>query len=408
MTNELREFFRQLFDIEVGLPISTTSQEFGDGLVCYITNPKGEWYAAALPPNAHIRLCIPINDEKLKPHMRDAMEAAVGVLQYISTHSNTLPPPIADRYRWVHFESRDMEDAYYQFLYAPVIRSSRLILNPIGDPSPAITPLLTDEGLLPLKEFESRGEYFVVRNGSAAFLPCYSTRDSRERILELLRTKGTQCDVYVAPAEYVDVSRVSDTEIVTEAKIFGESFSEELFQNLLETQGASYSYDQHEPGQGSMFTPMYELQYKVSPISSTETSLIMEEVIDVTLTPESRLNGFVFKQSNAEYVRDRLVHAIYDKSKRCFTHLDLSFLYFELTDASYWKRIETAIWKKTVPASEKRKVFRVDGMLSFADGCNLIGAGLDGARNPEVINLLKDAKPRENGKTLAKTKIDVI
>lgn len=56
MTNELRELFRQLFDIEVGLPISTTSQEFGDGLVCYITNPKGEWYVAALPPNAHIRL----------------------------------------------------------------------------------------------------------------------------------------------------------------------------------------------------------------------------------------------------------------------------------------------------------------------------------------------------------------
>lgn len=402
MTNELRELFRHLSDIEVELPISTTSQEFGERLVSYIANPEGEWNEAVLPSNASIRLRVSINDEKLKPHMREAMEAVVMVLRYISTHSNELPLPISDGYRWLRFESREMEDSYYQFLYAPVIRSSRLILNPIGDPSPAITPLLTDEGLLPLKEFESRGgggEYFVVKDGSAAFLPCYSTRDSRERILELLRTKGTQCNVYVAPAEYVDSSHVSDTEIVTEAKIFGESFSEELFQNLLETQGASYSYDQSAPDQGLKFTPMYELQYKVSPISSTETSLILEEVIDVTLTPESRLNGFVFRQGNAEYVRDRLVHAIYDKSKRCFTHLDLSFLYFELTDASYWKRIGTAIWKKTIPASEKRKVFRVDGM---------IGAGLDGARNPEVINLLKDAQPRENGKTLAKTKIDVI
>lgn len=157
MTNELRELFRHLSDIEVELPISTTSQEFGERLVSYIANPEGEWNEAVLPSNASIRLRVSINDEKLKPHMREAMEAVVMVLRYISTHSNELPLPISDGYRWLRFESREMEDSYYQFLYAPVIRSSRLILNPIGDPSPAITPLLTDEGLLPLKEFESRG-----------------------------------------------------------------------------------------------------------------------------------------------------------------------------------------------------------------------------------------------------------
>lgn len=409
MTNELRELFRHLSDIEVELPVSCTSQEFGDGLVSYIANPDGKWYEAALPSNAPVRLCVSIIDAKLKQHMRKAMETAAKVLRYISTHSNALPPPISDCYRWIRFQDNGMEDAYYQFLYAPVIRSSRLILSPLGAPPPEIVPLLTSEGLLPLKEFESRGEFFVIRNGSAAFRPCYSTRDSRERILELLRTKGTQCDMYVAPAEYVDGSCVSDVEVVTEAKTFGESFSEELFQRLLETQGASYSYDQLEPScRRAMMTPMFELQYKVSPQSSTETSLILEEVIDVTFSPGNRLNDFVFRRGNAEYVRDRLVHAIYDKSQRCFTHLDLSFLYFELTEASYWKRVETGIWKKTIPASEKRKVFRVDGMLSFADGCNLIGAGLDGARNPEVINLLKDAQSRANNKTLAKTEIDVI
>lgn len=408
MTNELRTLLRHLSDIEENLPMSSRSLEFGDGLVSYIANPDGEWYEAALPPNAPARLCVSINDVNLKPHMRVVMESVVKVLRYISTHPDALPPPIPDCYRSLRFHDDGMEDAYYRFLYAPGIRSSRLMLKPLNNPPDAIATLLTKEDMLPLKEFDSRGECFVLRNGAAAFRPCYSTRDCRKRILELLHTKDSQCDIYVAPAEYVDVSCVSDVEAMTEAKTFGESFSEELFQNLLSTAGASYSYDQTCPCQKAMWTPMFELQYKVSPQSTTETSLILEEVIDVTFSPEARLNDFVFRRDNAEYVRDRLIHAIYDKSRRCFTHLDLSFLYYELTEGSYWKRIETGIWKQTVTASEKRKVFRVDGILSFVDGCNLIGAGLDGARNPEVINLINDAKARKNGKIMTKTKIDVI
>lgn len=405
--NELRSLLRHLSDIESELPISSSSQEFGDGLVCYLADPGGKWYEAALPLNAPIRLIMPINDTELRPLMSEAMKATVEVLQYIAAHPDTLPPPISDVYRTLRFSARGLEDAYYQFVHMSAIRSSRLRLGPCDHPQ-MVAPLLSGEGLLPLKEFEQKGEYFVLKDGSAAFLPCFPTRDCRTRILELLSAKGGQCDVYIAPVEYVDVSGISDVEVVTEAQIFGAQFSESLFKQLLETQGAAYSYDQMPTREKSMVTPMYELQYKVAPQSATEASLLVEEVIDVTFSPESRLNKFIFRQGDAIYVRDRLIHAIYDKSKSCFTHLDLSFLYFELTDESYWRRIKTSIWKSTVSASEKMKVFRIDGMLSFEDGCNLMGAGLDGGRNPEVANLLKCVQPRMNERPVTKTDIEVI
>ena len=93
-------------------------------------------------------------------------------------------------------------------------------------------------------------------------------------------------------------------------------------------------------------------------------------------------------------MRNRLIHAIYDRAKDCFAHLDLDYLYYN--DGEMRKRVQVDSHIGGIKVFEK-KVFRLDGDIDYTTACNIIATALDASKNPEVGNLLhgKDMSDEE-------------
>ena len=96
--------------------------------------------------------------------------------------------------------------------------------------------------------------------------------------------------------------------------------------------------------------------------------------------------AFVYGSSEHYYVRNRMVHLMYDQKRSVFTHLDLSYLYYNESD--YYQRLNQTLGQIKPNATKKMKVYKIDGELPFSVISDLIGISLDGVHNPEVRRLL--------------------
>jgi len=184
-------------------------------------------------------------------------------------------------------------------------------------------------------------------------------------------------------------SEYSSAEIVQYDRIFGMPFTAENLKKVFGKQHGTLRYsfctNQEETKAKFFYAPLKELQYVVKFMDNDHISLSIEEIIDSEKKDYQSYSDYVFQCEEEILVRNRYVHAIFERTQLSTVHLDLSYLFYN-SDA-YTLRANNHIKDKVVNATIKRKMFRVDGHLGFEDFKDILAACFH--QNPEIVNLVK-------------------
>jgi len=247
-----------------------------------------------------------------------------------------------------------------------------------------------DERLIDVTSFTPLREAFVKKDLKLAVIPKYkSDYGLKEKFAQLFKDGiPDKWRVWVAPARIIAEEDVPSKIYIQEERMWGLRFDEAAFKKMFSKEYGEFEYVNNELPDRLMRVPLYKLQYQIASNDKESTaSAIIEELIDITygqsmIDPEA----FVYGSSEHYYVRNRMVHLMYDQKRSVFTHLDLSYLYYNESD--YYQRLNQTLGQIKPNATKKMKVYKIDGELPFPVISDLIGISLDGVHNPEVRRLL--------------------
>ena len=179
-----------------------------------------------------------------------------------------------------------------------------------------------------------------------------------------------------------------------EERIFGIPFNTNNFSRIYNKKYGEFKYSFKDNIQmiiASLFyTPLDRLEYVIKPYDNNQVSLSLEEVIDITKNDyQNLLNKHLFHDYDRYYIKQKLLHVIFNKNDNSVSHLDLSIMIYD--DDAFKIRISTHLKNKSkyVNPIIKYKIFRIDGKLDFNDFVDICILAMDANKNPEIIKFLK-------------------
>ena len=380
-----------------GFPVPIWTREFMDGYRAYHQHESADAYSLVLPENAPQRH-IGIDDEVLRPQLGEIFKAMDDVIEAIKSEQIPIDKTLSEMWRqfpWpADFADKEYSDVFHhavkciieyeKFQYADTIETGI-------DIQPELERYYDkDERLIQVTSFNPLREAFVEKDLKLAVIPKYkSDYGLKEKFAQLFKDGiPDKWRVWVAPARIVAEEDVPSKIYIQEEHQWGLRFDEAAFKKMFSKGYGEFEYVDNELPDRLMRVPLYKLQYQIASNDKERTAAaIIEELIDITygqsmIDPEA----FVYGSSEHYYVRNRMVHLMYDQKRSIFTHLDLSYLYYNESD--YYQRLGQTLGQIKPSATKKMKVYKIDGELPFSVVSDLIGISLDGVHNPEVRRLL--------------------
>lgn len=381
-----------------GFPVPIWTREFLDGYRAYHQHESVDAYLLVLPENAPQRHIGKIDDDMLRLQFKRICKAMDDVIQVIKSEQIPIDktlPEIWRQFPWpADFADKDYSDVFHhavkciieyeKFQYADKIETGI-------DIRPGLKCYYDkDERLIDVTSFTPLREAFVKKDLKLAVIPKYkSDYGLKEKFAQLFKDGiPDKWRVWVAPARIIAEEDVPSKIYIQEERMWGLRFDEAAFKKMFSKEYGEFEYVNNELPDRLMRVPLYKLQYQIASNDKESTaSAIIEELIDITygqsmIDPEA----FVYGSSEHYYVRNRMVHLMYDQKRSVFTHLDLSYLYYNESD--YYQRLNQTLGQIKPNATKKMKVYKIDGELPFSVISDLIGISLDGVHNPEVRRLL--------------------
>ena len=381
-----------------GFPVPVWAREFLDGYRANYQHESEDVYSLVLPANAPQRYIRDIDDDVLRPQLERIFEAMDNVIKAIKSEQVSIDKTLSEIWRqfpWpADFTDKDYSDVFHhavkcimeyeRFQYAVNIE------NGIYIPPKLECYYDKDERLIEVTSFKPLREAFVECDSKLAVIPKYkSDYGLKEKFAQLFKDGiPGRWRVWVAPACIVAEDDVPSKIYIQEERMRGLRFDEAAFKKIFSKGYGEFEYVNNELPDRLMRVPLYKLQYQIeSNDKESKASAIIEELIDITYG-QSMIDpkAFIYGSSEHYYVRHRMVHLMYDQKRSLFTHIDLSYLYYNESD--YYQRIGQTLGQIKPSATKKMKMYKIDGEIPFADITDLIGISLDGVHNPEVRKLL--------------------
>lgn len=202
-----------------------------------------------------------------------------------------------------------------------------------------------DERLIEVTSFNPLREAFVEKDLKLAVIPKYkSDYGLKEKFAQLFKDGiPAKWRVWVAPAQIIAEEDVPSKIYIQEEHMWGLRFDEAAFKKMFSKEYGEFKYVNNELPDRLTRVPLYKLQYLIASNDKESTSsAIIEELIDITYG-QSMIDpkAFVYGSSEHYYVRNRMVHLMYDQKRSIFTHLDLSYLYYNESD--YYQRLDQTL-----------------------------------------------------------------
>ena len=392
--NVIRNFLYEMLEF----PVPVWAREFLDGYRSYHQHESEDAYSLVLPKNAPQRHIRKIDDNMLRLQLDKIFKAMDDVVKVIKSEYMPIDKTRSEIWRqfpWpADFVDKDYSDLFHhavkcimeyeKFQYADNIETEI-------DIHPELECYYDkDERLIDVTSFNPLREAFVKKDLKLAVIPKYkSDYGLKEKFAQLFKDGiPDKWRVWVAPARIIAEEDVPSKIYIQEERMWGLRFDEAAFKKMFSKEYGKFEYVNNELPDRLMRVPLYKLQYQIASNDKESTaSAIIEELIDITygqsmIDPEA----FVYGSSEHYYVRNRMVHLMYDQKQSVFTHLDLSYLYYNESD--YYQRLNQTLGQIKPSATKKMKVYKIDGELPFSVISDLIGISLDGVHNPEVRRLL--------------------
>ena len=369
--------------------------EFLKEFIAYYENLKSidECYKSIFSDEAIIRKLKKIDDDK-EIKLLDSIFKKLKELIY--EMMTTVPSPTNDHYSAYFiniepcFDDKQVGRFFYLALdYIKIYMDYNSVKNiPIhfGKIISELEPYWNEKDkLINVSTFIPLCDAFYYKDKEIVIYPCYRhSYELKEKFAEFYKKiKSNGGILSISASRFSLISEYSKISYLQEERLFGMPFKKDSFKRLFKKEYGEYIYDENEKN-NYMLLPLYKLQYVINPLDKNQVSLMIEEIIDISM---KNVNNEKIGTDSKFFVRNRLIHCIFDTIKDNFIHFDLSYLYYD--NNAYYKRIEQGIWQKREDATIKHKIFRIDGSLDFNIACLLIGAALDANHNPEVINFLK-------------------
>lgn len=398
-TANIENIISEISELITQSSLTIYSSEFREGFHWYYENGKisTECYDVIFPANAPIRAVVKIDDAKERKLVQSILPLMKNL---ISEMMETLETPSDNQYTWSltdehiqHFTQRDVEVFFdyavdcirkYQKYYFVVNIPARF-----GCATPELKPFWNEKDqLIDVSTFEPFREAFYYASKDIVVYPYYChSYELKEKFADLYKEICKTGKLSISASRFSPKREYPETIYIQEEKLFGMPFNKENFKKLFKKEYGVYKYteDKNNPYR-SMLIPLYELQYVINPLNSNEVSFMLEEVIDIAFKKNKYIDNLQYGTDSNFFVRDRLIHFIFDNKLDSIVHFDLSYLYYN--NDAYFKRIGQRLCEKTESATIKHKIFRIDGVLNFNIACSLIGGALDANHNPEVIRFL--------------------
>lgn len=376
--------------------LSLRDSAFEDAFKLFYYDRSVDIYARWLPGNSPKRFLGVVKDEVLRPIVTEIVGIVCDCMTALENSDMDLPIKKVDGYGcMIRFDTNRRTNAYYY-----VVDKAHEMLDGLAFDFLNQTCVIPEEltsrynsrrMLLNVTGFTRKGFYYISPNKKIAVHPREMSGDLLDA-LERDEFQRSETQLSVNVAAICDGGIVSGLQAVTEAYKYGISFTEEAFQTLEHKASGMYEYDTIDESNESYYSmkvPLKKLDFAVYPNESNRNLIefMIEEVIDPDYFSDLLKSNFIGRIWDVEYVRERMIHGRYDKTKRAFEHLDMEWLYYPLREFKAC-RICEHLMKKPLKA-EKRKVFSLDGQVPFKDVGDIIGLALDSSRNPEVKNLLE-------------------
>jgi len=211
-------------------------------------------------------------------------------------------------------------------------------------------------------------------------------------IIGILRKDQGKLNGYILPKYIGEYANYSNEKLHQLDKMHGMQFTKENLRKCIQKEYGVYSYtflpDSREAKRAERSgVPLRQLEYVIKPKQGENIiTLSIEETIDID-KDYMRMPDFKIYTETEYYVRHRMLHAEMKADTLDISHIDLSHLYYDLD--SYLLRTDkgTHIQSKTINATVKKKIFRIDSIkpndsVSFDDFTQLVRSSFIG--NPEI------------------------
>lgn len=376
--------------------LSISSQAFQDGFYRYFEGREtpAQCYEIILPTNAPTRMVKIIDDEKERKLVQSMFPL---IKDLICVIKKSFPPSSCGNsdYSHVHIGNNSSFDMFFKCAVDYIMQYNSY-LNIVRIPSrfgvskPELEQFWDKKDqLIDVSTFEPLHKAFYYAPKDIVVYPDYRHNYGlSELFTNLYKEIRKTGRLSVSSSHFSCKSEYPKAIYVQEEKIFGMPFNKKNFKRLFKKEYGVYKYPEHISSREKIMSiPLYALQYVICPTGNDMVSFMLEEIIDISFEkPNVYLDGLKCGTDSTFFVRNRLVHFIFDNKKDSIVHLDLSYLYYD--DVAYFKRIEQRLCGKTEKATIKHKIFRIDGLLEFDIACSLIGGALEANHNPEVKKLL--------------------
>lgn len=376
-------------------------QDFQKGFRYYYDQQKtfSECYEYVFPNNAIVRMLKKIDDEKEVQLMQKIF---VLIKKLIAELAIDFPQTLKDKYEYVlqlgnvHFYNHETEKIFHYAIACILQYKKYNFVTTISQkltrfPS-ELKPFWNEKDFLfDVSNFDQLGENFYYAAKDIVLYPefCHNY-ELKEKISQYYKKIAETAKLSVSALRFSPKSEYTGYQYVQEEKLFGMPFNKSNFKKLFQKEYGVYKYSENEDVVKQLSQiPLYELQYVIKPLNNNEISFMLEEVIDVTCDSYTHMEMMQYGTDKNFFIKNRLIHFIFDNQQDSIVHFDLSYLYYD--NEAYFKRITQRLCDKTENATVKHKIFRIDGPLEFDIACLLIGGALNANHNPEVVRLLSGA-----------------